>query len=75
MSKTVTGKIVYKNLGPGCWGIVENNGTEWRIVDMPEQLKYEGKTTTVTLEEVNEDFSVFMWGTPASVITFSTAMP
>ena len=72
MTKTVTGKIVYKDLGPGCWGIVEKNGTEWRINNMPEQLKYQGKTTTVTLKESDEEFSMIMWGTPAHIVSFST---
>ncbi len=71
MSQKVTGKIVYQEIGPGLWGIEEASGKEWRIVNMPEQLKYKGREVVVYLEEVDE-MSIFMWGTSAEIIRFRT---
>ena len=73
MSKTITitGKIVYKNLGIGFWGIEGFDGKEYRPVNMPEQLKTPGKTVTVSAKPV-EDMSVFMWGTAVKVLGFET---
>jgi len=71
---TITGKVVYKNLGPGCWGIESSEG-EYRPVNFPEQLKQEGATVTVKAREVEEFASVFMWGTAVHITSFSTLTP
>jgi len=73
--KKITGKVSYQKIGPGFWGIIGNNGKEWRPVNMPEQLKYEGKRVSVVVKEMEEDVSVFMWGTPVRIVSFSTLMP
>jgi hypothetical protein len=70
--KTIKGTVVYKNIGPGCWGIVDEKGGEWRPVDFPEQLKKEGRVVTVRIKEVNEAFSIFMWGKAVEVVGFYT---
>jgi len=70
--KNIQGTVVYKNIGPGCWGIIDGKGGEWRPVNMPEQLKREGRKAIVTVREVEEGFSVFMWGTVVEVIGFNT---
>ncbi len=71
---TITGKVVYKNLGPGCWGIIAG-ANEYRPVNFPEQLKKEGATVTIKAREVEEFASVFMWGTPVHITSFSTLSP
>lgn len=70
-SKKITGTVSFQQIGTGFWGIVDSHGNEWRPVNMPEQLKLEGKKVTVTVEET-EDMSVFMWGTPVLVKSFHT---
>ena len=70
--KTIKGTVVYKNIGPGCWGIIDDQGGEWRPVDFPEQLKKEGRAVTVRIREVTEDFSVFMWGKAVDIVGFYT---
>lgn len=70
----ITGKVVYQNIGTGFWGIVDGKGNEWRPVNMPEQLKYEGQQVTVDAKEVDE-MSVFMWGTPVKITSFQTITP
>lgn len=71
----VTGKVIHVDVGPGCWGIVEEGGREWRPVNMPEQLKHPHHKVEVVLEEVEEEFDIFMWGTPARVVSFGTITP
>ena len=67
----ITGKARYQNLGTGFWGIIGKDGREWRPVNMPEQLKKEGKEVSVTIKEVDE-MSIFMWGTPVRILSFTT---
>ena len=67
----ITGKVQYQNIGPGFWGIVSSNGEEWRPVNMPEQLKYEGAKISVYGREVDE-MSIFMWGKAIRITSFST---
>ncbi len=68
----ITGKVVYQNIGMGCWGIVASNGKEYRPVNMPEQLKTEGAKVTVSASSVKEEVSMFMWGTPVKITSFET---
>lgn len=71
---TITGTVRYQNIGPGFYGIIDKKGNEWRPVNMPEQLKYEGREVTVEVKEV-DDMSIFMWGKPVKIISFSTVTP
>ncbi len=70
--KTIKGKVVYKNIGPGCWGIVDANGGEWRPIEMPQQLQKEGREAIVRARVVEEGFSIFMWGTAVEILGFNT---
>ncbi len=70
-NKRILGTVKYLNLGTGFWGIVDEKGNEWRPINMPEQLKKEGKHVTITAHEVDE-MSVFMWGTPVEIVRFQT---
>jgi hypothetical protein len=72
MSKSIKGTVTYQDLGTGCWGIVDDAGNEWRVVNMPEQLKENGKKVTVKVKPAKEEFSTFMWGKPVEVVSFST---
>ncbi len=66
--KSITGKVVYQNIGLGFWGIEEIGGSKWLPVNMPESLKKEGKTISVRVRELEEEVSIFMWGTPVRII-------
>lgn len=72
---TIRGKVVFENISGGFWGIVDSKGNQWRPIKMPEQLKYEGKSVIVQAKKVEEDFSIFMWGTPIKITSFSTMTP
>ncbi len=70
--KKISGKMVYQNLETGFWGIVDDEGNQYRPLETPEQLKKEGKKVTVVIQEADESASMFMWGTPVKIISFST---
>lgn len=63
----ISGKVVFENIGTGIWGVVDNDGNEWRPVDMPEEMKKEGIIVDLTVEDAEEDVSIFMWGKPVKI--------
>lgn len=67
----ISGVVTYQSLGTGFWGIIDDQGREWRAINMPEQLKHVGKAISVTVREV-DDMSIFMWGTPVEIVGFHT---
>lgn len=71
----IEGKVVHVQVGPGCWGIVDDKGRQWRPVNMPEQLKHKDRRVKVEAQEIEESFDIFMWGTPVKVLSFGTLMP
>lgn len=71
MSKTIQGIVTYQNIETGFWGIIEDNGDKWLIINMPEQLKYDQVRVNLTIEPIDA-MSMAMWGTPAKVISFET---
>ena len=68
----IKGKVTFQNLGTGFWGIIDNKGNEWRPVQMPDQLKTDGKTVKVTAKKAEEGMSIFMWGEAIEIISFET---
>jgi hypothetical protein len=68
----INGKVVFQQLGTGFWGIIDSKGNEWRPVNMPDQLKYEGKKVKVVANKVEEGMSIFMWGEPVKIVSFNT---
>ena len=69
--KTISGIITHLPLATGTFGIIDKKGNEWLPINMPEQLKREGKKVTVTIEEADV-MSIFMWGTPVRILSFHT---
>lgn len=74
MSQEIKGTITYQNIETGFWGIIDTAGNKWMIVNMPEQLKYDGKKVEVSIEPIDA-MSFAMWGTPAKLIAFETITP
>jgi hypothetical protein len=74
MSKTIEiiGKAFYKNVGMGAWGILDQSGTEFRPINMPDQLKNNQGEVRCIAVHVDEDVSMHMWGTPVKIISFHT---
>lgn len=71
----IEGKVVQVAVGPGCWGIIDHQGREWRPINMPEQLKYPDKVVRVEIEEAEDTFDIFMWGIPVRIVSFENMMP
>lgn len=71
----IKGTVKHLDLEGGFWGIVAENGKEYRPVNMPEQLKHDGEAVVVTLKGVEEEMSLHMWGEPVKVISFHTLHP
>lgn len=74
MTKSIQGKVTFQNIETGFWGIIDEEGNKWMIINMPEQLKYDGKSVSVSIR-TTESMSLMMWGTPAEIVTFSTVAP
>lgn len=72
MAKRITGKVVYETISGGFWGIVADNGKEYRPIEMPNQLKSKGARVSVVVKKVDEGMSIFMWGEPVEIISFTT---
>ena len=68
----IRGTVTYQNLGTGFWGIVGDNGSDYRPLNMPEQLKTIGAKVSCTAREIDEEMSIFMWGVPVKIISFET---
>jgi len=73
--KTVKGKVSFQEMGPGFWGIIGDDGKEYRPVNMPNQLKYNGKEVLVKVVPAEEEMSIFMWGEAVRIVAFETLMP
>lgn len=71
---TIKGTVKFQNLEGGFWGIVDENGVNYRPVNMPEQLKLEGANIQV-LAIKDDQMSFIMWGDPIKIISFSTLNP
>lgn len=63
----ISGTVVFQNIGTGIWGIIDHQGNQWEIVNMPTKLQQEGKKISVNVTE-DDGFSIFMWGTPVKII-------
>lgn len=64
----IKGKVIYKNIAGGFWGIVDENGKEWRPVNLPKSLQKDGKAVSIEARLANEEMSIFMWGTAIEII-------
>lgn len=71
MSKRVLGKVIYHDFSGGFWGIVSDKGVEYRPLNFPIQLKKEGVRVDIVVEDMNDEISMFMWGQPVKIISFS----
>jgi len=71
MAKKIKGKVVYKDISTGFWGIEDEDGNKWRPVDMPEEMQREGHTFELTIEPLEVEMSIFMWGDPVNIIEYN----
>ena len=67
---TIEGTVHYQHLGSGFWGIIGNDGQEWRPQNMSEELQKEGLKIRIEAEESEAQMSVFMWGTSINILKY-----
>ncbi|MFK7905594.1 MAG: hypothetical protein AB8B69_10740 [Chitinophagales bacterium] len=67
-----TGKVVYKNIEMGFWGLEANNGAKWLPVNLPTHLQQEGLKVQISGRKVNDFFSMIMWGNPIEITNYKT---
>ncbi|NRB63314.1 MAG: hypothetical protein HRU40_09875 [Saprospiraceae bacterium] len=72
---TITGTVVYQNLEGGFWGIIDSSGKQYFPINLPEQLKYEGKSVRVVASTIDDDMGISMWGTSIRIVSFETIRP
>ena len=66
----ISGTVHHQKLEMGFWGIEGDDGENWRPVKMPADLQEEGQKITAEVEEVDEEASFMMWGTPVKILSF-----
>lgn len=63
MSNSITGTVVYQQIGMGFWGIEDTRGNQYRPVQMPKALQKKGAKVRISFSEADNQMSIFMWGT------------
>ncbi|MCS6967175.1 MAG: hypothetical protein RMJ44_02050 [Cytophagales bacterium] len=67
---TVTGRVTYQAIATGFWGIVDEQGKKWRMVNPPSALCKEGLHISAEVRVLEEVVSIFMWGLPVEILSF-----
>ncbi|MBX2815567.1 MAG: hypothetical protein KTR24_06210 [Saprospiraceae bacterium] len=67
----IAGRVTYQSLESGFWGIIGDDGSNWLVLDMPDQLKVQGARVEVTAMPSAQE-SIFMWGEPIEILAFHT---
>jgi hypothetical protein len=72
MSKSIriSGKVVYKDLEGGFWGIISDQ--DYLPINFPEQLKSNGSTVDCYILIDEDIMTMYSWGTPCHIVSFST---
>ncbi len=64
------GKVVYKNIEMGFWGIEADNGAQWLPINLPSNLQKEGLKVRISGRNVDNFFSMVMWGNPIEITNY-----
>lgn len=65
---TISGKIVYQELGMGFWGIIGDDGKEWLPINLPKRYEIKDKRIHIKAKLVEGGVSMFMWGTMVELL-------
>jgi len=66
-AKSISGIVVYKNIGTGFWGIEGLKGEQWLPVNLPKSMEQEGKRVTLKIKKLDGE-SMFMWGQMVQIV-------
>ncbi len=69
--KSIQGKVKFQNLDSGFWSIVDDEGTMWRVIDMPKNIQKENLVVKANVKEINNDLNTYLNGTPVRLMSFS----
>lgn len=61
----------YIELNQGFWGLIDQQGNKYEPINIPEQLKKNGKKSTVWFERIPEAQSMNMYGDIIRIEGFS----
>jgi hypothetical protein len=64
-----SGKVVYKNISMGFWGIEGDQGEKWLPTNLPEAYQKEGLNIVFTAMPNDEAMNMYMWGTTIDIIS------
>ncbi len=64
----IKGRIVWQDLESGFWGIIDEDGRQWRPNSLPAAFQRDGAEVRVKAERSEEGFSMFMWGSPITIL-------
>jgi hypothetical protein len=67
---TITGKIQHIALGTGFWGIVGDDGQNYRPTKLPPKLQQDGLRISAEVEDAPNQMSVFMWGKAVAIKSY-----
>lgn len=70
--KEISGTIVFEDIEGGFWGIVDENNNRYIPVNLPEQLKWNGKKSTMTIRYRDDISGIHMWGRYVEITAFQT---
>ena len=63
----IKGTVQFIDLSTGFWGIVDEKGRKWRPVDLASELQKNGLSVQMTIQPLDVEMSIFMWGDPVEV--------
>lgn len=68
----IKGTVRHMSLETGFWGIETVDGDKYIPVNMPEQLKNDGRQVEVTAEVVLDVSGFHTWGEYVKILSFET---
>ena len=66
----IIGTIQHQALGTGFWGIVGDDGANYRPAKLPKALQKEGLRISAEVEDAPNQMSVFMWGKAITIKSY-----
>lgn len=72
ISHSLKAQVKYINLEFGFWGIIDQNGNQYKPIHVPEQIKYSKGTITIQYIVRDDLASSSMWGKLIEITSFQT---
>ena len=66
----IKGTVKYQKLSGGFWGLVDEEGNDWKPLEMPKELQKEGLKVELKAKKTEAMMSIFMWGTSIEILEF-----